>query len=123
VDAHSPPAAAQAVRATVLGTVNDLTGAVLPGATVTVTNTDTRVVQTTVSDSQGHYTVTNLLPGPYDIEAALSGFQTIVRNGVRLVVGSESVVAAHLAPRPPVSPCDSGPDSELGLGLGSLSDR
>src|SRR6186713_1047854 len=85
-------AAAQAVRATVLGTVSDRTGAVLPGATVTVTNTDTRVAQTTVSDSQGHYTLTNLLPGPYDIEAALSGFQTIVRNGVRLVVGSESVV-------------------------------
>ena len=85
-------AAAQAVRATVLGTVSDRTGAVLPGATVTVTNTDTRVAQTTVSDSQGHYTLTNLLPGPYDIEAALPGFQTIVRNGVRLVVGSESVV-------------------------------
>jgi len=92
------PASAQAVRATVLGTVTDRTGAVLPGATVTITNTDTRVVQTTVSDSQGHYTLTNLLPAPYDIEATLSGFQTVVRSGVRLVVGSESVVDFTLGP-------------------------
>ena len=92
------PASAQAVRATVLGTVTDRTGAVLPGVTVTVTNTDTRVAQTTVSDSQGHYTLTNLLPAPYDIEAALSGFQTVVRSGVRLVVGSESVVDFTLGP-------------------------
>ena len=70
----------------------------LPGATVTVTNTDTRVTQTTVSDSQGHYTVTNLLPAPYDIEAALSGFQTVIRSGVRLVVGSEGVVDFTLGP-------------------------
>ena len=92
------PASAQAVRATVLGTVTDRTGAVLPGATITVTNTDTRVAQTTVSDSQGHYTLTNLPPAPYDIEAALSGFQTVVRTGVRLVVGSEGVVDFTLGP-------------------------
>ena len=92
------PAPAQAVRATVLGTVTDRTGAVLPGATVTITNTDTKVAQTTVSDSQGHYTLTNLLPAPYDIEATLSGFQTVVRSGVRLVVGSESVVDFTLGP-------------------------
>src|SRR5689334_8430487 len=92
------PAASQAVRATVLGTVTDRTGAVLPGVTVTITNTDTRVVQATVSDSQGHYTLTNLLPAPYDIEATLSGFQTVVRSGVRLVVGSQSVVDFTLGP-------------------------
>jgi protocatechuate 3,4-dioxygenase beta subunit len=66
------PAASQAVRATALGTVTDRTGAVLPGATVTITNTDTTVTQTTVSDTHGRYTLTNLLPGPYDVEAALS---------------------------------------------------
>lgn len=86
------PAAAQAVRATVLGTVADRTGAVLPGATVTITNTETGVAQVTVGDSQGRYTVLNLLPAPYDLEASLPGFQKMVRRGVRLVVGSESVV-------------------------------
>jgi hypothetical protein len=92
------PASAQALRATVLGTVTDRTGAVLPGATVTIRNTDTRIAQTTVSDSQGRYTLTNLLPAPYDIEAGLSGFQTVVRSGIRLVVGSESVVDFTLGP-------------------------
>jgi outer membrane receptor protein involved in Fe transport len=92
------PAAAQAVRATVLGTISDRTGGVLPGATITITNTDTGVAQVTVADSQGHYTVTNLLPAPYDIEATLQGFQTVVRRGVRLVVGSESVVDFSLGP-------------------------
>jgi hypothetical protein len=50
--AVSGSAAAQAVRATVLGTITDRTGGVLPGATVNVTNTETGVVQSTVADSQ-----------------------------------------------------------------------
>ncbi|HYJ93877.1 MAG TPA: carboxypeptidase-like regulatory domain-containing protein, partial [Vicinamibacterales bacterium] len=54
----SGSAAAQAVRATVLGTVSDPTGGVLPGASVNVTNTETGVVQSTVADSQGRYAVT-----------------------------------------------------------------
>ena len=85
-------AAAQAVRATVLGTVTDATGSVLPGATVNVTSTETGVVQSTVADSQGRYAVTNLLPAVYHIEASLSGFQTVVRQGIRLVVGTQAVV-------------------------------
>ena len=90
--------AAQAVRATVLGTVTDRTGAVLPGATVNVTNTETGVVQSTVADSQGRYTVSNLLPATYNVEAALSGFQTVLRPGVRLVVGTQAVVDFTLGP-------------------------
>src|SRR5689334_12597219 len=82
-------AAAQAVRGTVLGTITDKTGAVLPGVTVTVTNTETGVMQNTVSDSQGRYTVTDLLPGTYSVESSLTGFQKIVREGIRIVVGAE----------------------------------
>ena len=91
-------AAAQAVRATVLGTVTDRTGGVLPGATVTVTNTETGVVQSTVADSQGRYAVTDLLPGAYTVEVSLSGFQTVVRQGIRLVVGTQAVVDFTLGP-------------------------
>jgi len=91
-------AVAQAVRATVLGTVSDRTGGVLPGATVNVTNTETGIVQSTVADSQGRYTVTNLLPAAYNVEASLSGFQTVVREGIRLVVGTQAVVDFTLGP-------------------------
>jgi outer membrane receptor protein involved in Fe transport len=91
-------AAGQAVRSTVLGTVTDRTGGVLPGATVNVTNAETGVVQSTVTDSQGRYSVTNLLPATYKVEASLAGFQTIVREGVRLVVGTQTVLNFSLGP-------------------------
>ena len=94
----SAPAVAQAVRATLLGTVTDESGAVLPGATLTITNSDTGVAQTTVTDAQGHYTMTNLAPAPYNIAASLSGFGTVVRPAIRLAVGSESVVDFTLGP-------------------------
>jgi hypothetical protein len=86
------------VRATVLGTITDRTGAVLPGATVTVTNTETGVVQSSVADSQGRYTVSDLLPAAYKVDASLSGFQTVVREGLRLVVGTQAVVDFTLGP-------------------------
>ena len=91
-------AAAQAVRATVLGTVTDRTGGVLPGATVNVTNTETGVVQSTIADSQGRYAVTDLQPAAYTVEVSLSGFQTVVRQGIRLVVGTQAVVDFTLGP-------------------------
>ena len=91
-------AAAQAVRASVLGTVTDRTGGALPGATVNVTNTETGVVQSTVADSQGRYAVNDLLPAAYNVDASLSGFQTVVRQGIRLVVGTRAVVDFALGP-------------------------
>jgi len=90
--------AAQAVRGAVLGTVTDKTGAVLPGATINVTNTGTSVIQATVADSQGRYSVADLLPGTYDVEASLSGFQKVVRPAIRLVVGSQILVDFSLGP-------------------------
>ena len=57
------PAAAQFDRGQISGTVKDAQGAVVPGATVTVTNTQTAITQTTVTDSSGFYTVPNLAPG------------------------------------------------------------
>src|SRR5579871_3486809 len=91
-------AMAQAVRGAVLGSVTDKTGGVLPGVTVNVTNTETGVVQTTVSDAQGRYSVTDVLPGTYSVESSLSGFQKVVRQGIRVVVGAEVVVDFSLGP-------------------------
>ena len=84
--------AAQNVGGTLLGTVVDNSGAVLPGAGVTATNTATAVARTTISDGQGRYSIADLPPGPYDVSASLSGFQTVLRRGIRLVVGNSSVV-------------------------------
>src|SRR3954469_3633015 len=86
------PLHAQATTAAILGTVNDSSGAAVPGATVTATNTATGIVQTAVSDSRGRYLVPSLTIGQYEAKAELQGFQTVIRKGLELTVGSELVV-------------------------------
>jgi hypothetical protein len=75
------PAAAQDFRGTVSGTVTDSTGGVLPGVTVTVTNTATGVSQNVVTDSKGFYEVLYLNAGLYTVTAELSGFKKAVLAG------------------------------------------
>jgi carboxypeptidase family protein len=60
---------------TVQGTINDSSGGVLPGVTVTLRNTATGVERTVTSDVAGEYLAAALPPGRYRIEATLSGFQ------------------------------------------------
>jgi hypothetical protein len=75
---------AQGSSATIRGSVQDPTGAVLPGATVTVTNTGTKAVQSTVTDDRGSYLLAGLFPGTYDLKVELSGFKTYERTSVTL---------------------------------------
>lgn len=91
------PAFAQSSGATLSGTIKDGTGAVLPGVTVVVTNTDTSFTRTVVSDAAGRYVAADLLPGPYTIKAALEGFTTVVRSGITLTVGRDAVADLELA--------------------------
>jgi hypothetical protein len=74
------------------GTVRDESGAVLPGVTVTVTQTDTGLVRTVVSDETGGYLLTNLPTGPYRLEVALQGFRTYVQTGIVLQVNGSPVI-------------------------------
>lgn len=71
---------AQAVTATLLGTVSDSTGAVLPGVSVTVTNVGTALQQSLVTDAEGRYHATQLPPGAYRVTAELQGFKRDVRR-------------------------------------------
>jgi hypothetical protein len=64
----------QSGNARVGGTIDDPSGAVLPGVTVTATNTDTGAITTTVSNESGAYNFASLLPGPYKVSADLPGF-------------------------------------------------
>ena len=74
----APGAMAQtrATAADLTGTVVDQTNAVLPGATITVTNTDTNAVRTATTDDRGRYTIPALPPGTYTVTCDLSGFGT-----------------------------------------------
>src|SRR4026208_2173350 len=69
------------------GAVRDESGAVLPGVTVTVTQTNTGLVRSTVTDQNGAYLLTNLPTGPYRLEAALQGFKSYVQTGIALQAG------------------------------------
>ena len=92
-----PFARAQDTTGTILGTISDASGAVLPGVTVTAKNTDTSQSRTIVTDEGGRYRVSLLAPGHYEVTAQLSGFQTMVRSGITVTVGQQAVVDARLS--------------------------
>src|SRR5216110_2910652 len=79
------------------GTVKDTTGAVLPGVTVTATQTDTAFARTVVTDGTGTYVMPNLPTGPYRLEVSLAGFRSYVQTGIVLQVGATPVVNTALA--------------------------
>ena len=74
-------AAAQAVRGTLLGTIQDAQGAPVPGVTVTATETQTNVSRSVVTNQSGNYVFANLKDGLYRVETALSGFKRFSRDG------------------------------------------
>ena len=79
---------AQLATAELNGRVTDSSGAVLPGVTVTATQTATGLVRTAVTDENGGYLISNLPTGPYRLEVALQGFRTYVQTGIVLQVGA-----------------------------------
>ena len=70
--------------ATLLGTVTDASGAVLPNVTITITNTATGVTKTAVTNEAGAYTFPGLQIGSYDVKATGQGFKVETRTGVVL---------------------------------------
>src|SRR5687768_2724873 len=79
------------------GRVTDESGAVLPGVTVTATQTDTSFVRTAVTDDTGAYAMPNLPTGPYRLEVSLQGFRTYIQTGIVLQVGATPTINAVLA--------------------------
>jgi hypothetical protein len=73
----------------VSGTVTDETGGVLPGTTVTATNSATSVKSTTTTNNAGVYNFASLPPGTYIVSAEMPGFQTLKRTDVVLAVGGQ----------------------------------
>jgi hypothetical protein len=79
-------AAAQETTGTITGTSTDQTGAVLPGVSVTLKNTDTGTVRTVVTNEAGLYTASLLPIGQYEVVFELQGFQSVTLRGVTLHV-------------------------------------
>jgi hypothetical protein len=78
------PAFAQNNTGQISGLVTDPSGAVVPDANVEVVNKDTGIVRTTVSNNAGYYVLPNLQPGNYTITVKASGFETSIREGIKL---------------------------------------
>jgi hypothetical protein len=80
------------VSAVISGTVTDPSGAVVPNATVTATDTETGAVRETMADGAGRYLLFALPVGPYEIHARKTGFQEAVRTGIQLAVNQSATV-------------------------------
>lgn len=79
----------QTLTGTINGTVTDATGAVIPGAQITVVNAETGVETQSETGINGTYLVPNVPPGQYNIAAGAEGFKRVEVNGLRLNVASE----------------------------------
>ncbi len=90
--AGAASASGQVTTATILGTVTDTTGGILPGATIVIKNTETGLTRTALADSSGRYREAQLPTGTYSVTASLEGFGSQVRENLRLAVGSEVVM-------------------------------
>lgn len=78
--------AAQVSQGSIAGTVTDQSGAVLPGATVTVENEETGIQQTRVTDDSGNYLFPSVPPGIYTVRAEAPGFKTYSASGLQVQV-------------------------------------
>ena len=74
------------------GQVSDPTGAVVPGATVTLTDTATKTTTTTISNSTGRFFFPGLKPGTYDVSITKSGFQKLLVPGVTVTVSQTTTL-------------------------------
>ncbi len=83
---------AQQGRGTILGTVTDSSGAVIPGATITITNTSTNLGAAVVSNDDGYFVAPNLLVGAYSVSATKEGFKKALRSGVQLEVDQRAEI-------------------------------
>ncbi len=78
------PTWAQTTRGTITGTVTDASGAVVPGAKITVTQIDTGYTYTTTTSNEANYVVPNLFPARYRVEAEMQGFEKTVIEPLQL---------------------------------------
>jgi outer membrane receptor protein involved in Fe transport len=86
------PAFPQLFTATILGVIKDTSGAVVPGATLTVRSPGTGLTRTSTSGADGSYRVPALPVGSYEIRVEQPGFQTALRTELVLTVGQEAVM-------------------------------
>ncbi|MCH8947989.1 MAG: carboxypeptidase regulatory-like domain-containing protein, partial [Acidobacteria bacterium] len=94
----TPALEAQTNTGVIVGTVSDPTGAVIPGATVTITQSEVRAVSEVQTNAVGNYVSTLLRAGPYEIRVEAQGFQSVLRRGIVLHVNDRLQIDFTLQP-------------------------
>ena len=90
-------ASAQQITANIHGTVTDPSGAVVQGATIIATQTETGLTRTAISDRGGNYVLLELPVGPYRVQVKAATFETYVQEGISLNVNETAVIPVRLA--------------------------
>jgi len=125
--ADASPGMAQASTATITGIVYDSTGAILPNATVSVTNTDRNTSHFTNTNEAGSFAFPALNPGNYSIAAELAGFKRFLREGVVVQVSQVARIDIRLdlgSVEETVEVREAAPLLEIGAaGRGAIIDR
>ena len=88
---------AQQGTSEIRGRLNDAQGGALPGVSITVRNQDTGMFRETVSNPDGTYFVSGIVPGVYELTAELQSFRKYQRKDVRLEVGKTTTIDIELA--------------------------
>ncbi len=89
---------AQSNRGRISGQVTDSSGAVIPGAKVTIENTGTHVARNLETNTDGNYVATDIEPGIYSVKAEASNFKSVVREKVQVEVANEIKIDFQLQP-------------------------
>lgn len=92
----SSHAIAQVLYGSLVGTITDQSKAVVPNATVKVSNTETGLTRETSADSSGNYSIPNLLEGDYNLQISASGFKPLTQKGVRIQINNVTHMDASL---------------------------
>src|SRR5215218_55269 len=91
-----PRGDAQVLYGSIVGNVQDSSGATLPGATVTITSQETNLERSAVTNETGAFSFTNVQAGTYDVKVAIQGFKESLRTSVPVTVNTVSRVDAQL---------------------------
>ena len=94
--AFSPSAFGQSVYGSIYGTVTDATGAIVPGANITVTDVAKGTTVTVQSNGSGDFTVEHLIPDVYDVKIEASGFKGYQQKGIQVFADGAVKVAPSL---------------------------
>src|SRR5262245_14950229 len=84
----APAASAQVLYGSVVGNLTDQTGALVPKAAVTATNTSTGFSRQATSDSSGYFSIPNLPEGTYDLSISATGFRPVIQKGVQILINN-----------------------------------